>query len=101
MPSEPDVSQLVTVQQAIEIIDAAKVSPREIELPLERAENLRLAQDILADRDYPPFDKSLMDGFAIICGDAPELEVVGEIPAGVWPTRGIVRGQTMAIMTGA
>src|SRR5207253_4057255 len=103
--SEPDVTQLRTVQQAIEIIDAEPVDPRMIELPLAQADGHVLAQEIRADRDYPPFDKSQMDGYAVRCADvasAPvELEVIGEIPAGQSPTRPIGRAQTMAIMTGA
>src|SRR5207237_798161 len=59
----------------------------------------------VSDRDYPPFDKSLMDGFAVRCADVQragaELEVIGEIPAGKSAQRAIGAGQAMAIMTGA
>jgi molybdopterin molybdotransferase len=103
--SEPDVSNLLSVAQAIQILDAAAVSPRVIRVPLDQAHGLRLAQDILADRDYPPFDKSLMDGFAVRSADvtsAPvRLPVAGEIPAGAAPPRALRAGEAMAIMTGA
>src|SRR5688572_31278829 len=39
------------------------VAPRVVEVPLQEAQGLRLAEDLRADRNYPPFDKSLMDGF--------------------------------------
>ncbi len=62
---EPDVSDLITVREAVEIIDRAPVRPRVVTVPLAEARGLRLAEDLHADRDYPPFDKSLMDGFAV------------------------------------
>lgn len=46
-----------------------------------------LAEDILADRNYPPFNRSIRDGFAVRAADtaAPgaRLRVVGESRAGV------------------
>src|SRR5687768_3125064 len=103
--SEPDVSDLLSVAQAIAVIDAADVSSRAIEVPLHDADGLVLAQDVRADRDYPPFDRSLMDGYAVRTADTAQvpvdLEVVGEIPAGASAARGFANGQTVAIMTGA
>lgn len=104
-PADPDVSALLTVRQAIEILDGATVSPRIVRLPLSRCAGRRLAQDVVSDRDYPPFDKSLMDGYAVRAADvqaAPvELPVVGVVPAGFWPERGVEPGEAMAVMTGA
>src|SRR5688572_25785555 len=103
--SEPSVSDLLTVAQAIAIIDATNVTPRVVELPLQEAQGLRLAEDLVTDRAYPPFDKSLMDGYAVKCGDlakgAAELRVVGEIAAGQNAERELEHGEAMAIMTGA
>ncbi len=83
------------------IIDAAGVSARVEQVALEDALGRRLAADIVADRDDPPFDKSLMDGFAVRAGDGATLRVVGEIAAGAEAGRGLVAGEAMAIMTGA
>lgn len=61
-----------------------------------------LAEEIRADRDYPPFPRSARDGFAVRAADVPgELQVLGEVRAGeVFP--GTVNpGQTVEIMTGA
>lgn len=103
--AEPDVSSLLSVLQAIRIIDAVEVTPRRIRATLADAGGLRLAQDVTSDRDYPPFDKSQMDGFAVRSADVArtpaELKVVGEIPAGKWPARELGCGEAMAIMTGA
>ena len=103
--SEPDVSDLMTVAQAIAVIDAAKVTPRIITVPLETAQGGVLAEDVRCDRDYPPFEKSLMDGFAVRCADvktAPvELRVVGEVAAGAVASKSLGAAEAMAIMTGA
>src|SRR5688500_427056 len=103
--SEPDVSKLLAVAQAIEIIDSVPVSPRVITQSLLKSAGLRLAQDIMSDRDYPPFDKSLMDGFAIRASDASSgqftLLVVGEVAAGTEPSRTIQGNECMSIYTGA
>jgi molybdopterin molybdotransferase len=105
---ELDVSDLLTVAQAMAVIDAAPLpaaGPGVERVPLAEAQGRRLAQDLTADRDAPPFDKSQMDGYAVRCADvagAPvELRVVGEIAAGKAAERGLESGEAMAIMTGA
>jgi molybdopterin molybdotransferase len=67
-----------------------------------------LAEGILADRDFPPFDRATRDGYAVRAADLAEvparLEVVGEVKAGDWPEPGVCsvgRGQAVGIMTGA
>jgi molybdopterin molybdotransferase len=103
--SEIAAPDLLTVQQAIEIIDGVAVFPRRVSVPLDQSVGLRLAEELAADRDYPPFEKSLMDGYAVRSADVAsglaDLRVVGEIPAGEWPLIGVGPGETMAIMTGA
>src|SRR3954451_1217294 len=103
--SEPDVSELLTVSHAIEIIDGVSVAPRSVRVPLAGARGLLLAEDLAADRDYPPFDKSLMDGYAVRAADVSAghaaLRLVGEIAAGKQSTRPLEPGEAVAIMTGA
>jgi len=67
-----------------------------------------LAEGILADRDFPPFDRATRDGYAVQAADLAEvparLEVVGEVKAGDWPQPGecsVGHGQAVGIMTGA
>jgi molybdopterin molybdotransferase len=61
-----------------------------------------LAEDILADADQPPFDRSAMDGFACRKADlSGNLVVIEEIPAGKMPKKEIVSGTASKIMTGA
>lgn len=103
--SEPPVNDLLTVVQAISIIDAVPVAPRVIDIALDQSEGLRLAEDLHADRDYPPFDKSLMDGYAVRCADLAktpvELEVAGESAAGRPSSVALSARKAIAIMTGA
>jgi molybdopterin molybdotransferase len=61
-----------------------------------------LAQEIAADRDYPPFDRSARDGYALRAADVPgELRVTGEVRAGEVFTGAIGPGEAVEIMTGA
>ncbi len=106
MPTpEPTVSALINVAQAIRIIDSVPVQPRTETKPLEQTLGRRLAQDIRADRDYPPFRKSLMDGYAVRCQDVAktpvELKCVGRVSAGKTPERAVGAGEAIAVMTGA
>ena len=102
--SDLDVSDLLTVQQAIRILDSVPVVPRPIRVPLAQAEGLRLARSLSADRDYPPFDKSQMDGYAVRRADVAtlpaDLRKVGEVAAGQQPDRPVGPGEAIAIMTG-
>jgi len=60
-----------------------------------------LAEDILADRDFPAFARSTRDGFAVAAG-ATEFRVIGEIRAGQsWDGEAIGPATCVAIMTGA
>jgi molybdopterin molybdotransferase len=71
------------------------------------AENLGLvlAEDVQSDIDMPPYDKSLMDGYAVRSSDLPEgraiLHVIEEITAGQVSRRSLGQGQAARIMTGA
>jgi molybdopterin molybdotransferase len=64
-----------------------------------------LAENIRADRNYPPFNRSTRDGFAVRAADAAapgaSLRLIGESRAGV-PFDGTVEpGSCVHIMTGA
>lgn len=64
-----------------------------------------LASDVVADRDYPPFNRSARDGFAVIASDVArvpaELELIGETRAGEPSRFSLQPGKTVEIMTGA
>src|SRR5580693_5294493 len=64
-----------------------------------------LAEPIVADRDYPPFDRSTRDGFAVRAADAAHasavLQCIGEIKAGSGFDKTVGAGECVQIMTGA
>jgi molybdopterin molybdotransferase len=61
-----------------------------------------LAEEVRADRDQPPFDRSTRDGFAIRAQDAGPFKVVGQVRAGeVWQGGEVATGCAVEIMTGA
>jgi len=64
-----------------------------------------LRQDTVADNDLPPFDRSQMDGYAVIAADTRDapisLKIVGESAAGRGWRGTVKRGQAVRIMTGA
>ena len=61
-----------------------------------------LAEDVAADADIPPFDRSTVDGYACRRSDLRrELRVVAAVHAGEVPRRRIGRGECARIMTGA
>ena len=62
-----------------------------------------LAQDIIADRDQPPFPRSTRDGFAMRASDATvTMRLIGAIRAGEqWPGASLQTGEAIEIMTGA
>jgi molybdopterin molybdotransferase len=64
-----------------------------------------LAEDVASDLDMPPYDKALMDGYAVRSADLPDghgkLAVIEEVMAGRVPQRELGPGQATRIMTGA
>ncbi len=73
--------------------------------PLDEAVGQVLAEPSVSDIDSPPYDKSLMDGYAIRTGDLHDkptlLNVIGQVTAGQVPTSTVQPGTAMSIMTGA
>jgi molybdopterin molybdotransferase len=69
-----------------------------------------LAEDIVADRDNPPWDNSAMDGFAVRYQDIKQeyavttptmLKVIEDVPAGRFASKTVGKGEAIRIMTGA
>lgn len=69
-----------------------------------------LGEDVIAQRDNPPWDNSAMDGFAVRYDDIKQeqaigkpvtLKVIEDVPAGKMPTKTVGPGQAIRIMTGA
>ncbi len=95
---------MIGVDEAYRIIqeNVSALPPRTV--GIREAAGHCLAEDIVSDIDMPPYDKSAMDGYAVIAEDAvpdAELEMIENIAAGYVPTKTVRRGQVSKIMTGA
>jgi molybdopterin molybdotransferase len=101
---------MYSVKEAESII-LTQIQPRQEteKVSLEAAFGRILAEDISSDLDFPYWDNSAMDGYAVRYEDVkdtnPEnpvtLKIIAEIPAGKVPEITINPGQTARIFTGA
>lgn len=92
---------MLTVAQASEIILKDVPTLRVVDVSLAAAPGCVLAEECVSDLDMPPFDKSMMDGYAVRSGDGGVLEVIEEVPAGKLASREVLPGTCAKIMTGA
>ena len=96
---------LITPKKAFGIV-LDNVHPlKSTRIPLNEATGFCLAEQVRADRDLPPMDRSAMDGYAVRSADIVEcpsvLQLGGEVAAGS-PKRPRVRcGTCVRILTGA
>jgi molybdopterin molybdotransferase len=94
----------VAEAQAVVLQHARPLPPEAVPLA-PAALGLVLAEDVASDLDVPPYDKVLMDGFAVRAADLPEgrgvLRVIEEVTAGRSPLRPVGPGEATRIMTGA
>jgi molybdopterin molybdotransferase len=103
---------MLSVTEALNVISQHAVCGPVETVALASALNRCLAIDVLATQDSPPFDKALMDGFAVKARpsitttaaiDSPvvTLHVAETITAGKIPTQTIHADNASRIMTGA
>jgi len=84
------------------VLAHVRAAPGCEEAPLLDAADRVLAEDIVADRDYPTVARSIRDGFAVRSSDSPaNLRVVGEVRAGESASAAVGPGEAIEIMTGA
>ena len=60
---------MITVTEALSIVVANVHSPQSESVPPTETLGRILAEDIVADSDLPPFDRSQMDGYAVRAED--------------------------------
>jgi molybdopterin molybdotransferase len=107
----PVETKLLSFSEARRLVEeyAARLSPSEPELvSLLDGVRLALAEDLPADRDFPPFARATRDGFAVRAEDVvkipAQLRFVGELKAGASVEQSSLEvhpGEAVAIMTGA
>ncbi len=96
---------MIQISKAIRIIDRETTILGTERIDIADATGRVLAENIVADTDLPPFDRSQMDGYAVKADDtknAPvKLQIVGESAAGRGWHKTLISGEAVRIMTGA
>ncbi|HEY3426406.1 MAG TPA: gephyrin-like molybdotransferase Glp [Negativicutes bacterium] len=98
--------KLEIAQEAL--LKVVQVTAKEV-ISLEQCWQRVLAETITADMDFPPFDRSPLDGYAVIASDiaqaTPEepviLRQIDNVPAGSLAHETVISGTACRIMTGA
>jgi molybdopterin molybdotransferase len=108
MSDAPSEARVLGFADALVVVmgHTAAVGPPETEnFSLLASAGRVLAENVLADRDQPPFDRSTRDGFAVRAVEwsaGHKLRVVGQVRAGeVWAEGEVQAGCAVEIMTGA
>ncbi|MFW2586798.1 molybdopterin molybdotransferase MoeA [Sagittula sp. SSi028] len=93
---------MISVNEALEtLFSLATVQDVEF-VPLRNAVGRVLRHPVRAKRDQPPFDSSVMDGYAVSSARPGErLKIIGESSAGHGFEGSVSEGETVRIFTGA
>jgi molybdopterin molybdotransferase len=96
---------MISVEEALGILLSNLPERKTEDVPFQSALGRILAENLVATSDIPPFDRSALDGYALLVADvaqAPvELAIVGESRAGEGMLGKLKRGEAVTIMTGA
>ncbi|MDS0299727.1 molybdopterin biosynthesis protein [Halogeometricum sp. S1BR25-6] len=107
--SRKEFRDLADPVEAHEAIAGLDLAPGAETVPLRESRGRVLAERIDAEMDVPGFDRASMDGYAVRAedtfgageGSPVELELVGEVHAGVEPDVTVGDGEAAEISTGA
>lgn len=95
---------MITVPEAFTLIQQTIVPASPVLSPLGECHGLTLADAIIATQDSPPFDKALMDGFAVrsqdIRGPGTTLRILERLTAGQVPALPLQPVSATQVMTG-
>ncbi|WP_378954944.1 gephyrin-like molybdotransferase Glp [Pelosinus sp. sgz500959] len=100
---------MILLEDALNLLLDHIPSCNTLRLPLEKCVGRVLAEDITSTMDFPPFNRSPLDGYAVQIADiihsSPEhptrLTQIEAVPAGSVPCKIVSSGQATRIMTGA
>lgn len=99
------MKSFITLEEAIEILNENVKSLQVEEIGLIKGIRRVLAEDVHSKIDNPPFNKSAMDGYAVIASDTvsnnTKLKIIDEVFAGEVSKSEVVSGTAIKIMTGA
>src|SRR6185369_13717002 len=93
---------MLPIEEALKLVTDRARPLQPLRLPLGETAGLVLAEDITSEVDSPPYDKALMDGYAVRSADRePQRRILEEIAAGDVPRFPLTPGTASRIMTGA
>ena len=96
---------MISPQNALDIVLKTTRPLKMLSVRLADADGFCLAQDVRADRNLPPTDRSAMDGYALRAADfkrfSGTLELTGEAAAGRALASRVKPGTCVRIFTGA
>ncbi|HAZ14779.1 MAG: hypothetical protein A2X86_22350 [Bdellovibrionales bacterium GWA2_49_15] len=96
---------MVTVKEALGLIANCLPAFKVQNIRLEKAHGLYLAEDVTADRDFPPYHRVAMDGIAINMAaykkGLHQFPVEGMVRAGQKPQALVSSDACLEVMTGA
>jgi len=96
---------VISVEEALRILASATAALPAQDCPLGEALGRVLARDVVSDVDWPPFDTSAMDGYAVRLADLQQLDRPlperTRVAAGDAPTSPLAPGEVVRVMTGA
>jgi molybdopterin molybdotransferase len=91
-----------SVEEVRALLDAAARPLTPSPLPLADCQGLILAKELRASADQPPFDRSSIDGFAVLAGSTPgKFHITGSIAPGEPAPSAPQQGCALRIATGA
>lgn len=100
---------MLNAEKTRELIEEFKITVEKETIDLKDGNSRILAQEIIVMVDVPPFNRSAMDGYAIIADDVSTtsesnpkyLEIVDEVGAGSISNHHLKLGEAIQIATGA
>lgn len=96
---------MLNYEEALAVVLSSTKSFGQEMIKLDQSLGRVLAEDIFADRDYPPFNRASMDGYALRCIDfengIKEFRCIQTVFAGQICNHALKSGECFKIMTGA
>ena len=92
---------MISVQEAMDILNEHIPTSKSVKLPLESALNYYLAENVYSPMHMPPFRQSIMDGYALNLQNSLTYLLKGEIKAGDGHQIDLKSGEAVKIFTGA
>lgn len=95
---------MITPDKAFHFILQNTIPLPHTSIPLVESQGYTLAEDVFADRDFPPTDRTAVDGFAVRMQDIHDcpctLRLIGEVPAGKPAEMPVQPGTCIRVLTG-